>query len=120
MRERKLLDPNLYYAAPDPYDRETLLANGITFVPTAAGKIRNVFSQPLSRLLAEFTCSAISAGAMTISLTATQTAALLRPINARFDEYRVLFGYYDVELTSGLTVVRAYHGPVYLDARQSR
>lgn len=44
MRERKLLEPQLYYAAPDPYDREMLVANAITFVPTAAGKIRRYFS----------------------------------------------------------------------------
>lgn len=43
-RERKLLEPQLYYAAPDPYDREMLLTNNITFVPTSAGKIRNYFS----------------------------------------------------------------------------
>lgn len=44
VRERKLLEPNLYYAAPDPYDREMLLAQGIIFIPTAAGKIRRYFS----------------------------------------------------------------------------
>ena len=44
VRERKLLEPQLYYAAPEPYDRETLVANNISFVPTAAGKIRNYFS----------------------------------------------------------------------------
>ncbi len=44
VRERKLLEPKLYYAAPEPYDREMLIANGITFVPTAAGKIRNYVS----------------------------------------------------------------------------
>lgn len=44
VRERRLLEPKLYYAAPDPYDREVLLANNITWVPTAAGKIRNYFS----------------------------------------------------------------------------
>jgi UDP-N-acetylglucosamine--N-acetylmuramyl-(pentapeptide) pyrophosphoryl-undecaprenol N-acetylglucosamine transferase len=43
-RDRKLLEPQLYYAAPDPYDRELLVANNITFVPTAAGKMRNYFS----------------------------------------------------------------------------
>ncbi|MDE2071408.1 MAG: UDP-N-acetylglucosamine--N-acetylmuramyl-(pentapeptide) pyrophosphoryl-undecaprenol N-acetylglucosamine transferase [Patescibacteria group bacterium] len=43
-RERKLLEPKLYYAAPDPYDREVLLANNIAFVPTAAGKVRNYAS----------------------------------------------------------------------------
>lgn len=44
VRERKILEPSLYYAAPDPYDRELLTANNITFVPTAAGKMRRYFS----------------------------------------------------------------------------
>jgi UDP-N-acetylglucosamine--N-acetylmuramyl-(pentapeptide) pyrophosphoryl-undecaprenol N-acetylglucosamine transferase len=44
VREKKLLEPTLYYAAPDPYDKEMLLANNITFVPTAAGKMRRYFS----------------------------------------------------------------------------
>jgi len=43
-RERKILEPKLYYAAPDPYDKEMLLAQNITFVPTAAGKRRTYFS----------------------------------------------------------------------------
>ena len=43
-RERKLLEPQLYYAAPEPYDLEMLIANNIIFVPTAAGKMRNYFS----------------------------------------------------------------------------
>lgn len=44
VREKKLLEPFLYYAAPTPYDRELLVANDITFVPTAAGKMRRYFS----------------------------------------------------------------------------
>lgn len=44
VREKKLLEPKLYYAAPDPYDKELLLANNIEFVPTAAGKMRRYFS----------------------------------------------------------------------------
>ncbi len=44
VRERKLLEPMLYFASPDPYDKEMLLANNITFVPTAAGKIRGYAS----------------------------------------------------------------------------
>lgn len=43
-RERKLLEPQLYYAAPDPYDNEMLIANNISFVPTSAGKVRNYVS----------------------------------------------------------------------------
>ncbi len=42
--QRKLLEPHLYFASPKPFDSEMLLANNITFVPTAAGKIRNYFS----------------------------------------------------------------------------
>jgi UDP-N-acetylglucosamine--N-acetylmuramyl-(pentapeptide) pyrophosphoryl-undecaprenol N-acetylglucosamine transferase len=44
VRERKLLEPQLFYAASDPYDRELLVANNLTYVPVAAGKIRNYFS----------------------------------------------------------------------------
>ncbi len=44
VRERKLLEPQLYYAAPEPFDREMLIANAITFVPTSAGKMRRYFS----------------------------------------------------------------------------
>lgn len=44
VREKKILEPTLYYAAPEPYDRELLLANNIQFVPTAAGKFRRYFS----------------------------------------------------------------------------
>ncbi|MCC7500366.1 UDP-N-acetylglucosamine--N-acetylmuramyl-(pentapeptide) pyrophosphoryl-undecaprenol N-acetylglucosamine transferase [Candidatus Nomurabacteria bacterium] len=44
VRERKLIEPKLYYAAPEPYDKEMLIANNITFVPTSAGKMRNYFS----------------------------------------------------------------------------
>ncbi len=44
VREKRLLPPELLYAAPDPYDRELLIANGIKYVPVAAGKIRNYFS----------------------------------------------------------------------------
>jgi UDP-N-acetylglucosamine--N-acetylmuramyl-(pentapeptide) pyrophosphoryl-undecaprenol N-acetylglucosamine transferase len=43
-RERKFLEPKLFYAAPDPYDREMLIANEIAFIPTAAGKVRRYFS----------------------------------------------------------------------------
>ena len=43
-REQKLVEPQLYFAAPDPYERDQLVAHDITFVPTAAGKVRNYFS----------------------------------------------------------------------------
>ncbi len=44
VREQHLLEPSLYYAAPQPYDRDMLQANDITFVGTAAGKMRRYFS----------------------------------------------------------------------------
>jgi UDP-N-acetylglucosamine--N-acetylmuramyl-(pentapeptide) pyrophosphoryl-undecaprenol N-acetylglucosamine transferase len=44
VRERHLIEPKLYYAAPDPYDREVLLANNMTWVAASAGKMRNYFS----------------------------------------------------------------------------
>jgi UDP-N-acetylglucosamine--N-acetylmuramyl-(pentapeptide) pyrophosphoryl-undecaprenol N-acetylglucosamine transferase len=44
VRERKLLEPKLYYAAPEPYDREMLYACNVTFVATTAGKTRRYFS----------------------------------------------------------------------------
>lgn len=44
VREKKLVTPSLYFAAPDPYDKTMLVANEITFVPTAAGKLRRYFS----------------------------------------------------------------------------
>ncbi len=44
VRERKLLEPELIFAAPDPYDTEMLYANNIKFVATSAGKIRNYTS----------------------------------------------------------------------------
>lgn len=44
VRERKLVEPDLIYAAPEPYDREMLYANNILFVPTSAGKVRRYFS----------------------------------------------------------------------------
>ncbi|MBC7836846.1 UDP-N-acetylglucosamine--N-acetylmuramyl-(pentapeptide) pyrophosphoryl-undecaprenol N-acetylglucosamine transferase [Acetobacteraceae bacterium] len=43
-REKKFIEPKLYFASPTPYDREALIANNITFIPTAAGKTRRYFS----------------------------------------------------------------------------
>lgn len=43
-KEEKLLEPFLFYAAPDPYNKDMLVANDITFVRTSAGKLRRYFS----------------------------------------------------------------------------
>jgi len=42
--ERKLVEPELYYFGPNVFDDRALYENGITFVPTAAGKMRRYFS----------------------------------------------------------------------------
>ncbi len=43
-RERRLLDPKLYFLAPAPFDENALFENGITFVKIPAGKRRRYFS----------------------------------------------------------------------------
>lgn len=43
-KEKKLIEPQLFYAAPEEYDGDALFANDITFVKTSAGKLRRYFS----------------------------------------------------------------------------
>lgn len=43
-REKRLVEPHLYYLAPDPFDQEALLENGIIYVKTPAGKMRRYAS----------------------------------------------------------------------------
>lgn len=42
--ENRLIEPQLYFLAPDPYDAESLFANNIAFIPIPAGKVRRYFS----------------------------------------------------------------------------
>lgn len=44
VRDKKLVEPELYYAAHEPYDRDLLFQNDIQFVYTPAGKMRRYFS----------------------------------------------------------------------------
>lgn len=44
VREKKLIEPQLFYAAHEPYDTEVLFANNITFIQIPAGKLRHYFS----------------------------------------------------------------------------
>lgn len=44
VRERRLLEPTLYFAAPDPYDKKVLFDQHIQFVQISAGKTRRYFS----------------------------------------------------------------------------
>ncbi len=43
-KEKKLLDPELYYMAPTKYDEQALFENGIIFESSYAGKVRRYFS----------------------------------------------------------------------------
>ncbi|MHB1163075.1 MAG: UDP-N-acetylglucosamine--N-acetylmuramyl-(pentapeptide) pyrophosphoryl-undecaprenol N-acetylglucosamine transferase [Minisyncoccota bacterium] len=44
VRERRLIQPNLYYFAPDPFDEKALFENGIAYVHVPAGKLRRYAS----------------------------------------------------------------------------
>ena len=43
-KEQKLLDPELYYMAPQKYDERALFENGVKFKRSFSGKIRRYFS----------------------------------------------------------------------------
>lgn len=43
-KEKKLLPPELFYFNPDVFDERALFEQGITHVPTSAGKMRRYFS----------------------------------------------------------------------------
>lgn len=44
VQDEKLIEPELYYMAPDPYNPTILLDNRIVFKKTSAGKVRRYFS----------------------------------------------------------------------------
>ena len=44
VREERLLEPALYYLAPNPFDEQALFDNGITFIKVPAGKMRRYSS----------------------------------------------------------------------------
>ncbi|TSC65078.1 MAG: UDP diphospho-muramoyl pentapeptide beta-N acetylglucosaminyl transferase [Parcubacteria group bacterium Gr01-1014_91] len=44
VREEKLVEPKLYYLAPNAFDEKALFENGITHISTPAGKMRRYFS----------------------------------------------------------------------------
>ena len=44
VREEHLIEPTLYYLAPNPYDEKALFENGITYIRIPAGKIRRYAS----------------------------------------------------------------------------
>lgn len=48
----RLIEPQLYFLAPEPYDEESLFANNIAFIRIPAGKLRRYFS--LANLVSPF------------------------------------------------------------------
>ncbi len=44
VREKRLIEPKLYYIAPTPFDVQALFENGIEYLPVPAGKIRRYAS----------------------------------------------------------------------------
>lgn len=44
VREEHLVEPSLYYLAPDPFDEKALFENGLTYIHVPAGKMRRYFS----------------------------------------------------------------------------
>lgn len=44
VKEKKLLQPELYYMAPTPYNARALFDNGVEFIAVPAGKVRRYFS----------------------------------------------------------------------------
>lgn len=80
---------------------------------TARGKIRDAFG---GNVLADFTGGTVTAGSVSISLTAAQTAALTATDVQSDQDREVPLGFYDIELVSGdlVTVVRVRQGKVIL------
>jgi len=63
----------------------------------------------------DLSCTVVDGSGNTVlSLTATQTAALTVPANARFDERVVLLGRWDLESVGGAVVTRHRQGDVRL------
>ncbi|MBI3572082.1 UDP-N-acetylglucosamine--N-acetylmuramyl-(pentapeptide) pyrophosphoryl-undecaprenol N-acetylglucosamine transferase [Candidatus Kaiserbacteria bacterium] len=56
VRERRLLEPKLYFLAPAPFDQKALFNNGIVYIKIQAGKVRRYssffnFTSPFATLL---------------------------------------------------------------------
>jgi hypothetical protein len=83
---------------------------------TPSAKIRDRFG---GTLLTSPSCTAVSAGDTTISLTAAQTAALSAPAYARDDERNVVIGYWELTDTNAGVVTRLRQGTVTLSRQVS-
>jgi hypothetical protein len=78
---------------------------------TATAKLYDRFN---GVLIATFTCSAITAQNVTISLTAAQTKALIVPAWVRNTERKFTYGYYELVAQNGAVISRLFEGVVLL------
>lgn len=88
---------------------------------TIAGKIRTKFSSASSLQDLTLTVTNAAGGLFTLSLTAAQTAALAVPSTSTTPDTRENpIGVYDVEITSGATVIRIMQGSVMLSQEATK
>ena len=80
---------------------------------TAVATVRSDYSTS-STLVSTLTCSAVSGGSVTVSLTATQTAAMAVPVYARPDTQDVIVGWWSLETSNAGVVTRHRTGVVTL------
>lgn len=78
---------------------------------TATAKLYDKFG---GTLLTEFTCSAIAAQSLAISLTAEQTRELKVPAWVKNNERKFCYGYYDLTADNGVIITRLREGVVSL------
>ncbi len=89
---------------------------------TIAGKIRRTFSASATLQALTIAITDAAGGLFTISLTATETAALIvNPADPTPDSSRLkTIGWFDVEITSGATITRILEGNVTLSQEATK
>jgi hypothetical protein len=88
---------------------------------TIAGKIRRKFSDSAALQALTVTITDFPGGLFTVSLTAAETAALtLAATASNVDERLQSIGVYDIEITSGVTVIRIAQGTVTLSQEATK
>ena len=99
-----------------------LIDQGATFSQdVSVGTSRNgLFPRAVIRdsfggsLIATLACTVVAAGSTTLSLTAAQTAAIVRPRWGSANERESFLGVWELEIPNGATVSRTHQGEVRL------
>jgi hypothetical protein len=88
---------------------------------TIAGKIRRKFSDSAALQVLTVAITDAAGGLFSVSLTAAETAALtLASTASNVDERLQSIGVYDIEITSGATVIRIAQGAVTLSLEATK